>query len=61
MTTKVRITNESDITHTDNHVIKVVGADGTETIVTPGNFVQVHVWQGTQILITEVEGKGQRG
>lgn len=56
MTTKVKIINESDIEFLDNHIIEVTGGDGSKSIVVPGKFVEVHVWQGTEILITEVTG-----
>lgn len=59
MTTKVKIINESDINNFDHHIIEVVSGDGSKSIVAPGKFVEVHVWQGTQILVTEMEVKGE--
>lgn len=60
MTIRVRITNESDPNSYNNRIIEVVGGDGSKNIVGPGKFVETHVWQGTQIVVTEIEVKGER-
>ncbi len=60
MTIRVRISNESDPNNYDNRIIEVLGGDGSKNIVGPGKFVEVHVWQGTQIVVTEIEVKGER-
>ena len=60
MTTKVTITNRSDINYGDKHNIEVVQRsrdpeNKTETkhLVLPGNEVEIYIWNDNEVVIRE--------
>jgi hypothetical protein len=53
MTTRIKIVNESHITHPDSHIVQVEHA-GSVYKIAPGYDYTLHVWQGMEVKITEV-------
>lgn len=50
MTAKVTITNDSE-----THDIGIIDGAGSRYVLHPTDSVSVHVWKGTEIVITELD------